>query len=97
MKRREFITKSSLLGASVPIGLAAPTLLSSCSGNSNKSASKRQTPEELGMYSFVDIAPDGKPLKAALVGCGDRGTGAAINFLSASQYLYCGISGCFSR
>ncbi|MDR1880935.1 MAG: Gfo/Idh/MocA family oxidoreductase [Tannerellaceae bacterium] len=35
------------------------------------------------MYSFVEIAPDGKPLKAALVGCGDRGTGAATQFLSA--------------
>jgi predicted dehydrogenase len=35
------------------------------------------------MYSFVDIAPDGKPLKAALVGCGDRGTGAATQFLKA--------------
>jgi predicted dehydrogenase len=35
------------------------------------------------MFSFVDIAPDGKPLKAALVGCGDRGTGAATQFLKA--------------
>jgi predicted dehydrogenase len=35
------------------------------------------------MYSFVDIAPDGKPLKAALVGCGDRGTGAATQFLKS--------------
>ena len=41
------------------------------------------TPEELGMYSFVDIAPEGKPLKAALIGCGDRGTGAAVNFLES--------------
>ena len=33
------------------------------------------------MSSFVDTAPDGRPLKAALVGCGDRGTGAATQFL----------------
>jgi predicted dehydrogenase len=39
------------------------------------------------MYSFVDIAPDGKPLKAALVGCGDRGTGAATQFLKAGPNL----------
>lgn len=87
MKRRDFITKSSILGASVPLGVAAPTLLSSCSGTNDKSGSKNQTPEELGMYSFVDIAPDGKPLKAALVGCGDRGTGAATNFLSAGPNI----------
>jgi predicted dehydrogenase len=31
----------------------------------------------------VDVAPDGKPLKAALIGCGDRGTGAATQFLKA--------------
>lgn len=35
------------------------------------------------MFSFVDVAPDGKPLKAALVGCGDRGTGAATQFLKS--------------
>lgn len=87
MKRREFLTKSSILGATVPLGIAAPTLLTSCSGEEGKSNAKRQTPEELGMYSFVEIAPDGKPLKAALVGCGDRGTGAATNFLSAGPNI----------
>jgi predicted dehydrogenase len=39
------------------------------------------------MYSFVDKAPDGKPIKAALVGCGDRGTGAATQFLAAGDDL----------
>jgi myo-inositol 2-dehydrogenase / D-chiro-inositol 1-dehydrogenase len=35
------------------------------------------------MFSFVDKTPDGKPLKAALIGCRSRGTGAAFNFLNA--------------
>ncbi len=39
------------------------------------------------MFSFVDKAPDGKPLKAALIGCGSRGTGAAFNFLNAGNDL----------
>jgi predicted dehydrogenase len=39
------------------------------------------------MFSFVDIAPDGKPIKAALIGCGDRGTGAATQFLKAGPNL----------
>ena len=84
MKRRDFLTNSALLGASIPLA-AAPAVLSSCSetGKSSAGAAKTYTPDELGMFSFVEIAPDGKPLKAALVGCGDRGTGAATQFLEA--------------
>ncbi len=83
MKRREFLTSLAVAGASVPIVGLAPAVLTSCAGGEGGSKSKTYTPEELGMYSFVDIAPDGKPLKAALVGCGDRGTGAASSFLKA--------------
>ena len=36
---------------------------------------------------FLDQAPDGVPLKAGLIGCGGRGTGAAINFLDAGPNL----------
>ncbi|MPY86326.1 MAG: hypothetical protein GEU99_00210 [Luteitalea sp.] len=32
-------------------------------------------------------APDGRPLKAGLIGCGGRGRGAAVNFLDAGQNL----------
>lgn len=82
MKRRNFLTCSAMLGVSVP--LAMTNSLTSCSSaTSNSKNLKQYTPEDLGMYSFVDIAPDGKPLKAALVGCGDRGTGAATQFLAA--------------
>ncbi len=81
MKRRDFLTGSALLGASLPFGIGS--LMSSCSRGDNK----QFTDEELGMYSFVDKAPDGKPLKAGLVGCGSRGTGAAFNFLNAGNDL----------
>jgi myo-inositol 2-dehydrogenase/D-chiro-inositol 1-dehydrogenase len=37
--------------------------------------------------TFLDEAPDGRPLKAGLVGCGGRGTGAAEDFLRASKNL----------
>ena len=37
--------------------------------------------------TFVDAAPDGPPLKAGLIGCGERGTGAALNFLKAGPNL----------
>lgn len=36
---------------------------------------------------LLDQAPDGPELKAALVGCGGRGTGAAMNFLDAGPNL----------
>jgi predicted dehydrogenase len=81
MKRRDFLTSAALIGAGTTVG--ASSLVSSCSSQSAEKARKVYTPAELGMYSFVDIAPDGKPLKAALVGCGDRGTGAATQFLGA--------------
>lgn len=83
MKRRDFLAGTALLGAGIPLGVA-PLALSSCEGKSTSGSNvKAKTSEELGMYSFVEIAPDGKPLKAALIGCGDRGTGAATQFLKA--------------
>lgn len=82
MKRRDFLTNSLLIGAGIPLG-AASGLLTSCSSDNQKNSSKTYTEEEVGMFSFVDTAPDGKPIKAALIGCGDRGTGAAVNFLES--------------
>ena len=37
--------------------------------------------------TFLDKAPEGEMLKAGLIGCGGRGTGAAIDFLSAGDNL----------
>lgn len=36
---------------------------------------------------ILDEAPDGRPLKAGLIGCGGRGTGAAVDFLNAGPNL----------
>ena len=55
----------------------AAGILAGCSSN------KRT----MTLVPFLDQAPDGKPLKAGLIGCGGRGTGAAINFLSAGPNL----------
>ena len=83
MKRRDFLKNTALLGAGIPLAgsLAA---LASCSTEEKR---KKWTPEALGIYSFVETAPDGKPLKAALIGCGSRGTGAATQFLAAGPNL----------
>ncbi|MDR0685839.1 MAG: Gfo/Idh/MocA family oxidoreductase [Dysgonamonadaceae bacterium] len=82
MKRRNFLTNAAMLGTGTVVGM--PAILTSCS---KQGTSKTFTPEELGMFSFSDVAPDGKPLNAALIGCGDRGTGAALQFLAAGPNL----------
>ena len=84
MKRRDFFTASALVGATIPLGVAP--FFTSCknSGNGKKA---QHTPEELDMFSFVEKAPDGKEIRAALVGCGSRGTGVAFNFLNAGNGL----------
>ncbi|HSO86881.1 MAG TPA: Gfo/Idh/MocA family oxidoreductase [Draconibacterium sp.] len=76
LSRRNFLEKTALLGAAGVIGMNA---LTSCS-------SKTKTVD----YVFppvLDKAPDGKKLRAGLVGCGNRGTGAALNFLAAGNDL----------
>jgi predicted dehydrogenase len=86
MKRRDFFTSSALIGASIPLGVTP--LMTSCSSDENTNKNKTSyTPEQLGMPSFAEQAPDGKPLRAGLIGCGSRGTGAAVQFLSAGNDL----------
>jgi predicted dehydrogenase len=72
--RRNFLGNVALgtIGA-----IGAAKLLSSCSGPK----------VELDLPPLLDQAPDGAPLKAGLIGCGGRGTGAAINFLNAGPNL----------
>ncbi|MFP4367255.1 MAG: Gfo/Idh/MocA family protein [Bacteroidales bacterium] len=72
--RRRFLENAALglMGAA-----SAGLLISSC----NSKEGKYQIPV------FPDIAPDGPPLKAGLIGCGGRGTGAASNFLNAGPNL----------
>ncbi|MCL1822264.1 MAG: hypothetical protein FWG22_05520, partial [Prolixibacteraceae bacterium] len=76
--RRSFL-KSSALGA---IGtITIPAIISSCS------ESKEPKLKEVSVPEILKTAPDGKPLKAGLVGCGGRGTGAALDFINAGQGL----------
>lgn len=76
LSRRNFLGKTALIGAAGVIGMKA---LTSCSSD-----------KKVVDYNFPplpDKAPDGKKLKAGLVGCGNRGTGAAFNFLAAGNDL----------
>jgi len=73
--RRQFIGDAAALGLMGAIG--AGYVLSSC---------KSKKPQ-YEMPVFPERAPDGPVLKAGLIGCGGRGTGAAINFLNAGPNL----------
>ena len=77
LSRRNFLSNAAM----ATIGtIGAAQLLNSCSGNNTKN-------DQIEPFVLNDSAPDGKVLKAGLVGCGGRGTGAAINFLDAGPNL----------
>lgn len=76
LSRRNFLEKTALIGAAGAIGMS---MLNSC---------KSQTREvDYDFPPISDKAPDGKKIRAGLVGCGNRGTGAALNFLAAGNDL----------
>lgn len=74
--RRNFLGKSALIGAAGVIGMNA---LASCSSKTKN--------VDYVFPPVLDKAPDGVKLRAGLVGCGNRGTGAALNFLSSGNDL----------
>ncbi len=76
LSRRNFLEKTALIGAAGVIGMNA---LSSCS--------KQTKTVDYEFPPLLDKAPDGVKLRAGLVGCGNRGTGAALNFLAAGNDL----------
>src|SRR5512133_2918754 len=74
--RRKFLGAGVLAGATV---IGANALLASCK--------KEASNASLGLPPILKGAPKGKKLRAGLVGAGNRGTGAAINFISAGPDL----------
>ncbi len=75
ISRRNFLGKAATVGVA---GVVVPTIITSCA---------RETKKVVAVPNFLDQAPDGPVLKAGVIGCGGRGTGAAINFLSAGPNL----------
>lgn len=77
--RRKFLENSAIAGS---LGILGASMLTGCS--------KKRHADELGLPLLDDRAPRGKKLKAGLIGCGHRGTGALLNFLSAGPDLEVG-------
>ncbi|MBL7113617.1 MAG: Gfo/Idh/MocA family oxidoreductase [Bacteroidales bacterium] len=79
VSRRRFLENTAVIGAAVG-ALGMSKLVSSCT-------SETKPVQELNLPPLLDQAPDGELLKAGLIGCGGRGTGAAMDFLSAGPNL----------
>jgi predicted dehydrogenase len=75
ISRRNFLGKAATVGVA---GVIVPSIITSCN---------RITRKVVPIAAMLDQAPDGPVLKAGVIGCGGRGTGAAINFLSAGPNL----------
>jgi myo-inositol 2-dehydrogenase/D-chiro-inositol 1-dehydrogenase len=75
--RRRFLENTAALGAIGAIG--ASQIIRACS--------TAETTGKVVVPEFLSAAPDGEPIRAGVVGCGGRGSGAAINFLDAGPNL----------
>ena len=88
ISRRQFISNSALIGTAGVVGGVAGTgsILSSCS-NSDNSPQFKLLPSDIPVVipEMGDKAIEGKPIKAGMIGCGDRGSGAAYNYLDAAD------------
>lgn len=88
ISRRSFLKSSAMAGALGAIGTGgAATALTSCGGGASKEAATKALKEPGTYYipELVDLAADGQELKAGVIGCGGRGSGAAFDFLNAAN------------
>ena len=78
VNRRGFLKESALgvLGT-----MAVPAIITGCTSTGGEKLKDVVVPE------LLNKAPDGRPLKAGLIGCGGRGTGAVLDFLKAGDGL----------
>jgi predicted dehydrogenase len=79
LSRRNFIAKTALVSAGA---IGSLGIVTACAEKKKELISEKDL-----LLTLPDIAPEGKVLKAGLIGCGGRGTGAAVNFLDAGPNL----------
>ena len=87
--RSSFLKSSAMAGVLGTIGTgSAASMLTSCAGGEGAAASQAVKNAGEGKWhipELPDLATDGKELKAGVIGCGGRGSGAAFNFLNAAN------------
>jgi len=87
VSRRKFLAGAATVGAASAMGVGT---LASCSegGGTSKAAGVFDfQKKDYTLPPMLETAPDGQVLKAGIIGCGGRGSGAAINFLDAGPNL----------
>jgi predicted dehydrogenase len=88
ISRRSFLKNSAMVGALGAIGTgSAASVLTSCAGGETGKAALKPLKESGSYYipELPDLATDGKEIKVGVIGCGGRGSGAAVNFLNAAK------------
>ena len=85
VSRRTFLSGAAMIGASGVLG--GGSMLTSCIGGGNEENTlvPLRPSSEVYIPELGDKAIAGKPIKVALIGCGSRGTGAALNLLEAAD------------
>lgn len=81
--RRKFLSGAAAIGAAGAMGVGT---LSSCTSGGSGAAgggAYKWTQREYPYPPMLDEVPAGKVLKAGIIGCGGRGSGAAVNFIEA--------------
>jgi len=91
INRRDFLSSAAIMGAAGTLGAGA--MFTSCSDAKEPALIPLRPQNEWKIPNLYeggilpDKAMDGKPLKAGLIGCGGRGSGAIQNFLDAGPGL----------
>lgn len=86
VSRRTFLKTSAVAGTVSVIGTGTAGFLTSCTGGEGKEKMvPLKAPGSYYLPELPDLATDGKELKAGVIGCGGRGSGAALNFLNAAK------------
>jgi len=88
--RRSFLSGAMAAGITGAMGTG---VVSSCVSPGTDESMYAYKKRDLNLPPLLDSAPDGVELKAGVIGCGGRGTGAAINFLDAGKGLTIGALG----
>ena len=87
INRRTFLKSTAFVGAAGMVGTGS--VLTSCSGNAASDGKIVYTPLKAeGTYyspELPDTTTPGRALKAGVIGCGGRGSGAAINWLNTGE------------
>ena len=78
--RRKFLAGAATVGAASTLGVGT---LSSCAGGGVDTSIFEWQKREYNYPPMLETVPEGKALKAGVIGCGGRGSGAAVNFLEA--------------